>query len=144
MVVEYLIDKTSAAGLPVSRLSQTPLCRRRQKTGSRTKPVGLHSSQSLEALIASPQTWSGRSSPGKLSSSQHEWRTIGSFSLLTLWGEWSPMSLARSMICVRMVNNCRFRDLLMSKVLPARDSGMALSDPPEGATGWWWYCGWSS
>ena len=39
------------------------------------------------------------------------------------------MSLALSMICVRMVNDCCFGDLLMSEVLPARDSGMAKSDP---------------
>ena len=54
-VAEYLIAVTSAAGLPDLRLSHTPLCKRRQKTGSRTKPVGLHSSHSLNALINSPQ-----------------------------------------------------------------------------------------
>ena len=52
---ECLIAVTSAAGLPDSRLSQTPLCSRRQKTGSRTKPVKLHSSHSLDTLMASPQ-----------------------------------------------------------------------------------------
>ena len=40
------------------------------------------------------------------------------------------MSLARSMICVRMVNNCCFGDLLMSEVLPVRESDMELSDLP--------------
>ena len=47
------------------------------------------------------------------------------------------MSLTLSMICVCMVNNCRFGDLLMSEVLPARDLGTVSSDPPGDATGWW-------
>ena len=46
------------------------------------------------------------------------------------------MSLAQSMICAHMVNNCRFRDLLMSEVLPAQDSGMASSDLPGDEMGW--------
>ena len=47
------------------------------------------------------------------------------------------MSLALSMICACMVNNCCFGDLFMSEVLPAQDSGIASSDPPGDATGWW-------
>ena len=50
------------------------------------------------------------------------------------------MLLALSMICVRMVNNCRFGDLLVSEVLPAWDSGTAKSNPPGDAMGWRRYC----
>ena len=47
------------------------------------------------------------------------------------------MLLALSMICARMVNNCRFGDLLMSEVLPAQDLGIVWSDPPAYVVGWW-------
>ena len=52
---ECLIAMTSVAGQPDSRLPHTLLCKSRQKTGSQTRPVGLHSSHSLDALMASPQ-----------------------------------------------------------------------------------------
>ena len=47
------------------------------------------------------------------------------------------MSLARSMICARMVNDCCFGDLLMSKVLPVRESDMESSSQLAYAADWW-------
>ena len=47
------------------------------------------------------------------------------------------MSLALSIICAHMVNNCCFGDLLMSEVLPVRESDTELSDRPACAVGWW-------
>ena len=47
------------------------------------------------------------------------------------------MSLALSMICVRMVNNCCFRDLFMSKVLPVQELDTESSDRLAYAAGWW-------
>ena len=47
------------------------------------------------------------------------------------------MSLTLSMICAHMVNNCCFGDLLMSKVLPVRESDTVWSDQLACAAGWW-------
>ena len=47
------------------------------------------------------------------------------------------MSLALSMICARMVNNCYFRDLLMSEVLPVQESDTVSLSRPACAADWW-------
>ena len=47
------------------------------------------------------------------------------------------MSLALSMICARKDNNCCFGDLLMSEVLPVRESGTVSSDLPAYVAGLW-------
>ena len=46
------------------------------------------------------------------------------------------MSLALSMICARMVNNCCFGDLLMSEVLPVQESDTVSSDRPACTADW--------